>query len=242
MSNELVEVGAELVAEDGEVYSRTADGQVVPLKVPAGIDSKVFRRVLATVDILYRRTGKTPTVHEAYVEWPKIPKKTYGSVFATQEFRDALTLRGITYDERLGLTEEQQLAILALTDPTEQRSTKTVLTGMGIPMGKYQAWMRNAQFSRELERRTEETTRQLKNAAIMRLNANVDKGDQRAVEFALALTGRYSPNQAAVQDAMTVVNALLEAVQKHVDPSTMSAIVKEVKAKATGFDLTHGDI
>jgi hypothetical protein len=238
----LVETSAALTVTDGEVYYRTPEGQVTPLRTPTGMDPKVFRRVLATVDILYRRTGKLPTVHEAYVEWPRIPKKTYGAVFATDEFRDALTLRGITYDDSLGLTEEQMIAIMALTDPTEQRSTKTVLAGMGIPMPKYQAWMRNAQFSREYERRSEENTRLLKNAALQRLNANVDKGDQRAVEFALALTGRYSPNQAAVQDAMAVVNALLEAVQKHVNPETMSAILKEIKTKATSYDLTHGDV
>jgi hypothetical protein len=57
------------------------------------------------------------------------------------------------------------------------------------------------------------------------------------------MTGRYSPQQAAVQDAMEVVYAVLEAVQKHVaDKEVLRAILADTQIAAKTFDLTHQEV
>jgi hypothetical protein len=54
------------------------------------------------------------------------------------------------------------------------------------------------------------------------------------------MMGVYSPQLAANQDAMRVVYAVLEAVQKHVaDKDVLKAILADVQVAGKGFDLTH---
>jgi hypothetical protein len=173
---------------------------------------ETFRRALAVVDLAYRRLGRVPTTREAYDTWSEIPLDTYGRLYAHRGFRDALSRRGITVHAGNGLTQEQLGALLVICDPTDRG---------------------------ERQRRSKENLQDVIPVALDRLAGNVESGDQRAIEFALAAGGVYSPQTAAQQDAMSVVYAVLEAVERHVeDKSVLRAIIDDVRVKAKGLDLT----
>lgn len=206
------------------------DGRVRPSPLPEGVDPVVFRDALATVDMLYRREGVFPSVEEAFKLWPKITKKTYSRIYATSEFRDALSLRGISMDKDAGLSPEQSMALLLLSDPTDRRTTATKLRQLGISMPKYQAWMRQPLFAQSLRSRSEQNLGDSIPTALNRLAGNVEAGDQRAIEKLLEITGRYNPASAELANARQVILTLIEIILKHVqDTDTKRAIMTELK-------------
>lgn len=199
-----------------------------------------FQRAVTAVDLEYRRTGQVPSVAEVHDSWPQIPLKTYADLYAHPGFRDALSRRGIRADDNFGLSQEQAGALLVLTDPTDKRSTAAKMKSIGLTYGVYQAWMLDPRFKGEFNRRVNENLSNLAAIAKQKLIGNVEAGDQRAIEYALAMMGVYSPTLAANQDAMRVVYAVLEAVQKHVtDKEALRAILDDVRVVGKGFDLTH---
>lgn len=228
--------------EDDIVVIRE-DGRVRRSPVPEGFDKAVFRDILAAVDVLYRRNGVFPTLDETYKSWPKISKKTYSKAFATEEFKKALELRGISVEENPGLSPEQSRAILILANP-DGRTLQSKLKQIGISQPKYQAWMRQPIFAETLRLRSEQNLGDSIPVALNALVANADKGDQRAIEKLLEISGRYNPNQIEAQNAKQVVLVMVEAVLKHVsNVDEKKAILAEVEnAMSTGIVMNAAGI
>lgn len=228
--------------EDGEIVVIHEDGRVRRSPIPDGVSPDKFRSILAAVDTLYRRAGVFPTVEEVFKSWPSIPKKTYSQVFATSEFRQAVELRGISLKPDAGLTEEQSLAILHLSNP-DGKSVQSKLKQLGISMPKYQAWMRSDLFASTLRQRSEQNLGDSIPTALNQLVANADKGDQRAIEKLLEISGRYNPSQIEAENARQVVLVMVEAVLKHVSSKTeKDAILGEVESAMHKFAITSGTI
>ena len=226
--------------DGNEVVTVHIDGRVRRSPVPSGVSKDTFRNVLAAVDTLYRREGKFPDVEEVFSSWPKIPKKTYSLVYATSEFKQALEHRGIAMSPNSGLTAEQSMVILALSNP-DGKTVQSKLKGMGISMPKYQAWMRQPLFAETLRQRAEQNLGDAIPLALNQLIANADKGDQRAVEKLLEVTGRYNPAQTDVANARQVVLIMVEAVLKHVSiGSERDAILNEVERAMTRMAIVSG--
>ena len=183
-----------------------------------------------------------PSVEEVYKSWTKISKKTYSRAFATSEFRQALELRGIFMEPNSGLTEEQAIAILHLSNP-DGKSLQTKLKQLGISMPKYQAWMRSALFSSTLRQRSEQNLGDSIPTALNALVANADRGDQRAIEKLLEISGRYNPAQIEAENARQVVLVMVEAVLKHVsNKEEKAAILAEVEGAMHKMAITSGTI
>jgi len=228
--------------EDGEIVVIHEDGRVRRSPVPDGVDRETFRNALAAVDVLYRRAGIFPTVEEVYQSWPKITKSTYSKYFATSEFKQALELGGISMSPNSGLTEEQSIAILHLSNP-DGKSLQSKLKQLGISMPKYQAWMRSDLFASTLRQRSEQNLGDSISTALNQLVANADRGDQRAIEKLLEITGRYNPSQIEAENARQVVLVMVEAVLKHVtDKDEKAAILNEVESAMHKMAITSGTI
>lgn len=202
---------------------------------------ETFRRAVVAVDLEYRRLGRVPAIREVYDSWPQIPVETYSKLYAHKGFREALVSQGIRVNTGAGLTQEQASALLLICDPTDRRTTATKMKSLGLTYAVYQAWMRDPVFRAERQRRSKENLDDVVPAALDRLAGNVEAGDQRAIEYVLAAKGVYSPAQANQQDAMRVVYAVLEAVQKHVrDKDVLQAILDDVRIAGKSFDLLNG--
>lgn len=231
----------ELNNEEQDLLVVHEDGRVRRSPVPDGFDRRVFREILAAVDTLYRREGVFPTVKEVHKSWPSVSVKTYEKAFATSEFKQALELRGISMGVSPGLTAEQSMAILSLSNWADRASTETKLKKLGISMAKYQAWMRQPLFASTLSQRAEHNLGDSVQIALNRLIEKADAGDMRAIEKALEISGRYNPAQIEQNNARQVVLVMVEAVLKHVSSKEeKAAILAEVEqAMQIGTVMGH---
>lgn len=221
---------------------RVRDGKNTYHRVPApdGFTEYMFRNTVAAFDSAYRLQGKLPSVSEVHKFWPGIPVKTISALFLTDEFKQALEHRGINWDPDSGLSLEQSMVLLAVTDFTDRRSLGVKLRDLKVPLARYQAWLKQPLFSESYRRRSEDNLKDAVPLALNRLVGNADAGDQRAIEKVLEITGRYNPAQMQLDDARTVVLSVIESVIRRVtDPEIRREIMNDVQAQVVAFDLTH---
>lgn len=230
----------DITTEGRELVIKT-DGRVRRSPVPDGFAPAMFRHVVAGADLLYRRKGAMPSLNELVASWEEYDKKTVSKIWVTPEFKAALEIRGIQFDASNGLTAEQLYAIQILQDPTDRRTTKTKLEAVGIPIGKYRAWMRNAVFARAMNEQAEHNLGDSVQMALNKLVANAEAGDQRAIEKILEISGRWNPQQQEVQNARTVVMTVMEVIQEELagDTETLDRILSKVRGKMTSLTIVQ---
>jgi len=216
------------------------DGRVKMSPVPDGFSPQMFRHIIAGVDLLYRKNSKVPTINELLASWEDFDAKTVRAAWATPEFKEALKIRGIEFDPKIGLTAEQLYAIQILQDPTDRRTTKARLEEVGIPIGKYRAWMRNPVFARAMSEQAEQNLGDSVQVALNRLIANAEAGDQRAIEKILEISGRYNPQQQEVQNARTVVMTVMEVIQEELagESELLERILSKVRGRVQVLSIT----
>lgn len=215
---------------DGTVSVRDAAGVYHPVETPSGFTDYAFRNIVAAVDTHYRQFGKLPSATEAQKLWPKTTAKIIASLMMTEEFRLALAYRGVEWEVDSGLSLQQSMALLKLTDWTDTRSTSVKLKELGIPMARYQAWMKQPLFAEAYRARTESALGDAVPLALNKLMGNVERGDQRAIEKVLEITGRWNPAQQSVADLQLYVIRIMEAIVRHVpDPAVRGAILDDIR-------------
>lgn len=196
----------DIETEGRELVIQT-DGRVVRSPVPDDFSPAMFRHIVAAIDVLYRRNGQVPTPAEVARDWEGFTVKTVQKAFATEELKSALRIRGIEMNQKAGLTEEQLYVLTILQDPTDRRTTRAKLQDIGVPMAKYQAWMRNPIFASYMNTQAEQNLTDAVQMALNKLVGNAEAGDQRAIEKILEMTNRWNPQQQEIQNARTVVLA-----------------------------------
>ena len=234
-----------LAAAAGDGPGRAADdrdlvGAVQAIEIPAKYSPDLWRRAVTVYQLYWDREGVVPTPEQAHHSWDRIKLATYQALSLEPEFRRALELRGIDLDPTDSLSDTQMMALMKLTDPSDRRTERAKLRDLGVSWPRYQGWLKNPVFVKEKRRRTEDTFADVQDAALIKLRGNVEAGDQRAIEFALEVTGRYNRQNIAVQDARVVVQTIVEAVIAEVkDPVVRDAILARARASITGFDLNN---
>lgn len=223
--------------ERGGVSILNPDGRILRQKVPEGVNPTSFRHILASVDLIWNDSGVFPGPEQAREVWPSIPLKTWQTVFASPEFESAMEKRGVPVPSNHGLSEKQIVALQVLTNPSDTRTIASKLKDIGVAYSTYQNWMRHPLFSRMYRERAERLLSDSIPTAITGLVANLEKGDQRAIEFHLKMSGRYDPSQTELQNARTVVLALVESIQKHAPKEVREAIENDLDAIMTGIKI-----
>lgn len=228
---------------DGTLSVREADGRYRAVPTPVGFTDFMFRNIVAATDTLYRLNGKFPSVSDVQKLYPRATVKTISALFVTDEFKQALEYRGVTADVDSGLSMEQQMAILKLTDFTDQRTTNVKLKELGIPLPRYQAWMKHPLFAEMIRQRTEQQLADAPSIALNKLMANMERGDQRAIEKVLEITGRYNPAQQQIEDVRTILVRIVEAIIRNVpDPEQRRAIMNDISAVTESHALLNRQI
>lgn len=226
--------------DDLDVAGSPGQEEVRAIQIPARFKEDVWRRAITVFQLYWDREGRVPSAQQAHAAWDRIPLKTYQALVDEPEFRRALELRGIELDPTDSLTDIQVMVLMKLTDPADKRTVRAKLRDLGVSWPRYQGWLKNPVFVREKRRRTEETFGDVQDLALTKLYGNVDSGDQRAIEFALEVTGRYNRQTIAIQDARLVVQTIVEAVITNVpDPKVREAILNHARAAVAGFDLNN---
>jgi hypothetical protein len=197
--------------------------------------------MLTVWTMFWSSEGRVATPLEAHERWPRIPLVTYQKATLELEFQRALELRGIELDPTATLSEIQHLALMKLTDPADRRTERAKLRELGVSWPRYQGWLMNTVFVSEKRKMTERVFGDVQDVALIKLRGNVEAGDQRAIEFALEVTGRYNKNTLAIADARTVVQLVADAVIKNTsgDAATREAILNDIRAAIVGFDMNN---
>lgn len=228
------------IETEGRELVITTDGRVVRSPVPDDFSPTMFRHIVAAVDVLYRRNGQIPTVNEVVKDWDGFNAKIVGKAFATEELKAALRIRGIEWNQKAGLTEEQLYALHILQDPTDRRTTKSKLEDIGVSMAKYRAWMRNPVFSGYMNTAAEHNLQDSIQMALNKLVGNAEAGDQRAIEKVLEISGRWNPQQQEIQNARTVVLTFMEVIQAEIDDKELLArIMTKVRGKMDALTIVQ---
>ena len=221
------------VEKPGGILVRDLASGFKPVATPAGYTDLEFRNAVAAAYTFWRQTGKLPTVTDLVNVHSNITAKTYSGILLSDEFKKALAYRGIDWDESAGLSLEQQSVLLKLQDFTDRRSLGAKLKEMGVPMARYQAWLKHPLFRKAINDAAETVLTEAVAPALTALAGKAAAGEDRAIDKVLEITGRWNPNAQSVEDARVVVMTLLEAIIKHVpDPEARKAIMSEVSLAA----------
>jgi hypothetical protein len=127
------------------------------------------------------------------------------------------------------LSHEQLQCIAIMTDPTVRGGRIARLKKAGVSETKFKTWMNSHHFR---EAYTSLANSILENSLgdvnIGLVNA-AEKGDVPAIKFFYEVTGRYNPQDRSVMDAMSILNAVVDIVQRHVvDPDVLKAMAAEI--------------
>ena len=218
---------------EGGVAVHLPDGSTKNIATPEGFTDTAFRGTLAAFHTAYLRNGHIPSVDDIHKLWPKLSKKIISGILGTLEFREALHHRGIQWDAKDGLSMEQQTVLLKLADPFDRRGLASKLKDLGVPMPRFQAWLKQPLYKELYNQHTKANYEEALPAIRQRLIGNAEAGDQRAIELVFAMTGEWNPQQQHLEDARTIVLKVVEAIIKHVkDVKTREAILSDVSMYA----------
>ena len=235
-----VEEMTDIIEREGGIAVRDPKKGFQPVNTPVGDTDKEFRTAVAGAYTFWRQNGKLPTAIDLNKLHPGIATKVYSGLMLSDEFKQALAYRGIEWVEEAGLSLEQQSVILMLQDFTDRRSIGVKLKEIGVPMARYQAWLRQPLFREAVNENAEMAIREAVAPALTALAGKAAAGEDRAIEKVLEISGRWNPNAQSVEDARQVVMSLVEAIIKYVkDEDVKRAIMSEVSLKADTIKMLN---
>lgn len=227
------------IEKPGTITVRTPGSKIQRVKTPSGIADVAFRNALATVQVLYNETGAFPTIEDCVERWPVIPRATWAKIFATEQFEKALEYHGIAFEPGLGLSYEQNMVLLALADHSDRRTIGNKLKDLGVPMSRFQSWMRDDVFSTSRKRMAENSLKDSEALLVEKVITRADEGDMSAIKLGLEMTGRYNPNAASVADARVIVQTIIELLIEELsdDPEKLRRIMLGIESRAVGYSV-----
>lgn len=157
----------------------------------------------------------------------------YKKAYRDPEFREALTVRGISLAGITGgeasLTPEQLAVANVLLDRFDNRSRKKKLSDMGVSTQTLNGWMRDPAFRSYYQQRAEAIFGDVVPEARLALMDNVEKGDLGSIKLALEMTGTYSDKRVNELNVDFLMMKVIETIQKYVtDTETLLAIAEEL--------------
>ena len=231
---------SDIIEREGGIAVRDPKKGFQPVNTPVGYTDTEFRTAVAGTYTFYRQNGKLPSATELNKLHPAITAKVYGGLMLSDEFKQALAYRGIEWNDESGLSLEQQSVILMLQDFTDRRSVGVKLRELGVPMARYQAWLKHPLFRKAINDNAEMALQEAVAPALTALAGKAAAGEDRAIEKVLEISGRWNPNAQSVEDARQVVMSLVEAIIKYVkDEDVKKAIMSEVSLKADTIKMLN---
>lgn len=230
---------SEIEQVEGGIVVRTIKDGYERIDTPVGFTDEAFRNTVAATYTAYMNLGRIPSVDDVYKLWSKIPKKTYAGIFMTDEFKTAMQYRGVEFDSEAGLSLEQHMALIKMVNPNDRRSDSAKLKELGIPMARWQAWLKQPLFKEHYRARGEDVLLDAITPTLVGIAAAAPT-DLNAAKLLLEMTNRWNPNQQAALDAKIIVTTVVEAVIELVsDKDTRAAILDRVRGAMVSYDMTN---
>ena len=94
---------------------------------------------------------------------------------------------------------------------------------------QFNGWLKDPLFYELYDKRIESHLKGSHLTALSTIMTGAESGDVGAAKLLLEINGRYNTQNAELQNARAVVQALVEAIQRHVkDEDAVQAIISEV--------------
>jgi hypothetical protein len=220
---------------DGGIEVTSPAGKFKQIATPTGFTDLAFRNAVMAFDTYYRVGGAVPNIDDLAKFLPSMEKRKISALFLTDAFKEALEYRGISFDpEKHILTMEQQTTLLKLSDPFDKRALSTKLKELGVPMPRFQAWLKQPLFFEIYNKHSQNAYREALPALRNRLISNAESGDHKAIELVFAITNEWNPAQQSLEDARVIIMKIVEAITTHVkDPEVRKAILTDISLYAS---------
>lgn len=148
--------------------------------------------------------------------------------------RNSLANRG-TLPQAGSLTPQQRAAILLVANLTDKRATSTKLKSLGITTTQWAAWKKDPSFKAFLYHNLNSDFDSSVDRAFSGLLSAVDKGNPRAVELYMELTGRQATENE--RNYRLAISRIVESISRHVkDPAVIAAIAADFDKIEAGQD------
>lgn len=199
------------------------------IKPRAAYNEQEFREVCAAARTAYirNRERRVPTIEEVEAVC-SLPRKKMLRVMADEQFVNAMESTGINWRKNKGLTSDQHLALLVLTDPNDRRPYHRKLDDIGCTPAKYRSWMRNPLFSNLINEFVSDALDDHKVVADTALMQKVATGDVPALNLYYAMTGIYDPREKQERDVQAVIHQLTDIITRLVPVEYQAAIAEEI--------------
>jgi len=141
------------------------------------------------------------------------------------------------------LSAEQLAAVNVLLDFNDSRSQAAKLRSLGIPTVKYNNWLRNPHFQEYIRFRAEYLLNNTGHEAHVALMRNIQRGNQRSIEYYNEMIGRYNPRIQEDRNITLILVRLVEVIQRHIkDPEVLRAIAADFNDILPSDDLSNGGL
>lgn len=171
-----------------------------------------------------------PKVIRTYLP-PSVDKATVQKIVQSENFTQALILRGVISPTQASLTGEQLRALSVLTDVTHHLSLETKLKRAGIPGYKWDAWMNNGLFRAAHDKIAHDIFVKAQSSIDSQVVSGALQGKLDFIKYYNEITGRFSPGRRAHDDVQSILNDIVDIVTRHVkDPKVLQAISAELSA------------
>lgn len=215
----------------GEVATikvRTPTNDDVEISVPKDIEPGVFNQV---VDIAYwiqvfKQTTPTAELILKHPKCPDINAKKLRKIMGSAAYAKSAEVMGFTLPVgSRTLTEQQELALLVLTDPSIRGGFNQRLKVAGIGIAQHRAWMSDPLYRERIEDFGARLLRDHEVDMLTELSSQALSGDLQAIKYAFEVSGKHNPAQQAKIDVDIVLEKVVEIIASEVkDQDTLERI------------------
>lgn len=184
--------------------------------------------IIAWIERSYHESGRMPPLNQYIQNFPNFFSENDPKVWLDRpDILTALSNRGISPVE--GLSEQQLAAILTVANLTMPGTTANKLKTIGVTTTQWNAWKRDPKFIKFLHSQLNHDFDTSLDRAYSGILRAVDKGDPRAVQLYMELTGRQTSE--VERNYKMLVSKLIECVTRNVkDPAVLQRIAVEFQA------------
>lgn len=220
---------------------------MIKVTLPGGISVADFRQVISGAYLAYtgdRRAkgawNNTPTPEDVK-KFTNLPLDKVQKIMGSPAYGRACEARGINFGHVL--TQQQELALQVLLDPTIKGGLEKRLKKIGISMAVYRAWLKNPIFRKYMDEVAGNILKDLENDMAVALAGRAADGDLNAIKYAWEVTGKYNPQDRQIMDGQRLMLQMVEIIKKHVkDPEILNSIGNELVllGNAAGLNTNGG--
>jgi hypothetical protein len=198
------------------------------------------KHIISWAEQIYHQSKTFPSPRDFHEGWPKTfpDPSTAQSWLSTAVVKQALHNRGLNPSQNPNstqLSEVQAAAILAVANLSDRRALSSKLKSIGVTLTQWNAWKKQANFRSFLYSQLNDDLDSSLDRAFSGLLNAVDKGDSRAIQIYLELTGRQPTENE--RNYRLAVSRIVESIQRHVkDPETIAKLAADFDSIEAGRD------